>query len=110
MRRVHAGMEKTGPQRALGVLIAGTSGAEVGRHFGVHRSTKKSTSPKKISTDRFDSRQPRNCAAAEPRVTTPADDRHYIKTMRLRDCSRVTCVAAAETVGRNRPQSSFIDS
>ena len=67
-------------------LVAGTSGAEVGRHFGVYRSTNEDQ--KKISTDST-SDGPRS-------VTTFAHDRH-IKTMLLRDSSRVRSGTSAKT-------------
>ncbi len=69
------GLNGKDPERVLGMLLAGTSGAEMGRHFGLHRPT----------IQRLRRRFQQTCSArddprsGQPRVTTSAHD-HHIKT------------------------------
>lgn len=89
-------------ERAVGMLMAGTPYAQVARRFGVHRSTIQRLQTRLQQTGSTHDR-PRS---GQPRVTTPAQDRH-IRVMHLRDRFRVPAETASETVGRNRPRISY---
>lgn len=95
-------LSETERERATGMVMAGVSLARVARRFGVHRSTVQRLQMRVQQTGSTRDR-PRS---GQPRVTTPAQDRH-IRTIHLRDRFRVPAETAAETVGRNRPRISY---
>lgn len=95
-------LNATDRERAIGMVMAGTSAAEVARRFGVHKSTIMRLQRRLQQTGTTRDR-PRS---GQPRVTTPAQDRH-IRATHLRDRFRVPAETAAQTVGRNRPRISY---
>lgn len=86
-------------ERAIGMLQARNRSDRVARHFGVHPSTISRLRTRLEATGSTADR-PR---PSQPRVTTPAADRH-IRMLHLRDRFRTATRTAAEIPGRNNPR------